>query len=113
MVLTIDSRVIEYVVDNTQRNIQNSFITRERNLAGELITQKISTVGKVDEIITLQKVVYSDLTFLRARQGTDITCSLTGTGDHNFSGTYNLEISEETSKSFNETQNLTIILHKV
>lgn len=112
MTLTVDSNVIPTVISNSDLAIQNSYVIRERNLKGELITQKVSIVDKKTEILELQAVPVSVLNALRNLEGEDVACSLTGVGGHNFSGTYNVEVNEETLKSYNETQNFTITLHK-
>jgi hypothetical protein len=112
MPLIINGNTISTVVKNKQRAVQNEYIIRNRNLNATLLTQKVINTDKIDEIIELEKVSYADLTILRNLQGTNVTCSLTGFGSHNFSGTYNLEIEAETEKSFDGYQNLRIILHK-
>lgn len=113
MTLTIDSQIITTVISNSQNDVQNEFINRQRNLTGVLIAQKLVAVDKRDEIITLQNVSTANLNFLRARNGLDLTCSLAGVGDHNFSGVYNLAMPDSTDKSYNDTQNFTITLHRV
>lgn len=112
MTLTIDGQVIKHPISNDVELIQNQYISRSRNLTAGHISRRLAITDKKTEIISLQTVSQTDFDFLIARNGTDLTCSLTGVGDHNFSGTYNLELPDNIAKSYNETQNLTITLHK-
>jgi len=112
MTLTIDGQTITTVISNNAKLIQNQYISRERNLTGGLVSRRLTVTDKKTETISLQAVSQTDFNFLTARNGTDLTCSLTGVGLHNFNGTYNLELPNGVQKSYNETKNLTIILHK-
>lgn len=112
MTLTIDGQIIKHPISNDIELIQNQYISRARNLTAGHISRRLAITDKKTEIINLQAVTQTDFNFLIARNGTDLTCSLAGVGLHNFSGTYNLELPSNVAKSYNATQNLTIILHK-
>ena len=113
MTLTIDGQVIKHPISNDVELVQNQYISRARNLTGGHISRRLAITDKKTETISLQTVSQTDFDFLIARNGTDLACSLAGVGDHNFSGTYNLELPNNVQKSYNETQNFTITLHRV
>jgi len=113
MTLTIDGRAIKTLISNSQEEVQNEFINRQRNLNGSHITQKLIDVNFRDEFLNLQAVSSADLDFLRERNGEAVGCSLTGIGEHNFLNVYNLELNTNTQKSFNDTQNISIGLRYV
>lgn len=114
MTLTIDGQEFTNVlISNGEELINNQYINRFRTLNGSLITQIIGEVNKVTEILELSFITKAQYDFLRERNGTDIPCSLSGASGHDFSGTYNLELPDNLSKSYNETRKFNITLHKI
>jgi hypothetical protein len=113
MTLTVEAQTFVNILINKEVGIvQNEFIKDFRNLNGSLITQVLASVDKINQTIDLVKVTQAQLDYLLARNGLHKTCSLTGAGAHNFSGTYKIQLPDNIQNSYNDTQNFTLTLIK-
>jgi len=113
LLLTIDTVAINFVVDNSSNLVENGYIQRVRNLDLALITWKLASSNKKVEKINLTAVSGTTYAYLETKNGLDVTAILTGAGtSHNFNGTYNLDLEDGRNKSYNDTQKVTITLHK-
>lgn len=114
MTLTIDCYTFEnVVVSKNWEIVENDYVNRFRTLNGTLITQIIQSSDKKNEYISLIAVNEEGIQHLLKKKNRDVTAALVGAGVHDFFDTYNLEIPGLIQNSYNGTQNLDIILHKL